>query len=123
MITRSDPPTTATFEEKYANVHGQSKRKQTEQDAREHNSAFIELNLAKGTRAGLGYAMHGTEDPFAYGHRFTEYEDMSLSETPYWIVHGFFDFVVPLGFFDALSADRQLIQRYQQLSGRKDACQ
>jgi hypothetical protein len=39
-----------------------------------------------------------------------------------WAFLGAFD-IIPIGALDALAQDRQVIRRYKELSGRKDACQ
>ena len=98
------------------------------------NNTFIDQNLSLGTAEGLGQALHATEDPHALGHRFSPFVTeprWSLDASnvvyaalyaQYWAFHGAFD-VIPVGALDALEQDRQVIRRYKELSGRKDACQ
>ena len=127
-------PRTNAFDPSVAHVHGQIPPGGTEESARRNAGNFIDQNLSLGTAEGLGQALHATEDPRALGHRFSPYVTAprwSLDASnvvyaalyaQYWAFHLAFD-IIPVGALDALEQDRQVIRRYKELSGRKDACQ
>jgi uncharacterized protein RhaS with RHS repeats len=121
-------PDFPTFDPNNAHYHGQQgPNDPTIGHAVAASNARIQQQLARGNASGLGNAMHSTEDPFSRSHQWTPaLPEPSISDPSHWgdwLEHYIADeFPSDEEIARAVAADRQLIQQWIKIHGRK-TCQ
>jgi RHS repeat-associated protein len=120
-------PDLPTFDPNNAHYHGQQgPNDPTIAHAMAASNARVQQQLALNTESGLGNAMHSTEDPFSRSHQWTPaLPEPSISDPKNWkdwLEHYIADeFPSDEEIARAVEADRQLIQQWLKMHGRK-AC-
>ncbi|MEC4891262.1 MAG: RHS repeat-associated core domain-containing protein [Nitrospira sp.] len=114
-----------TFEAANAHFHGQQgPNDKTAADAIRASHTHIRQQLARGTTVGLGRALHSTEDPFSGSHQWTPVlPEPSITDPANWgdwLEHAVADYFPNVSEIQgAIAADRQIIQQWKAMHGRK----